>query len=97
MAISAAAAYAGQTTKTWNVTATADADSGAFNIAHGFGSAPQVVNITPLLAAGNTSAWFVSAIDATNITLTKGSTGAGSGNASPQLRVSAILPHSLIG
>lgn len=96
MAMSAAAVFAGTTTKTWNVIASADGDTGTLVIAHGFGAAPALVMLTPLLTAGTLSGWSA-AIDATNITLTKGTTAAGSGNAGAQLRVIAQIPHSLMG
>ena len=96
MAMSSAAVTAGTNLKTWNVIASADADTGTLVIAHGFGAAPAIVTLTNLLGAGVTSQWSA-AVDATNITLTKNSTGAGSGNAGAQLRVAALLPHSLIG
>lgn len=80
--------------KRWNVVATADADSGTLVIAHGMGAAPTHVSLVALLGAAVLSQWSV-AWDATNITLTKNSTGAGSGNAGAQLQVSAFLVHSI--
>ena len=74
----------------FDVIATADADTGPFNIAHGLASIPLTVVITPVLAVAYTSAWIVSAIDATNIELTKAN-AVGSGDADIQLRVSAFL------
>jgi hypothetical protein len=83
----------GTNTKAFTVIATADGDTTA-TIVHGFGVAPFDVSFVPLLAAAYTSVWTVTTIDATNVVLTKG-TGAGSGNASPQLRVTLALPHSI--
>lgn len=93
MAVSNAAVFAGTDYKTFDVTATADADTTA-TIAHGFGAAPAEVSLRPLLANHYVSQWTVSAVDATNITLTKG-TGVGSGNAGAQVRVQARRPHSI--
>lgn len=89
-----AASPQGAYTKVWTVIATADADTTA-TIPHGFGSAPFDVSIDPLLAQFYTSVWTITTIDATNIVLTKG-TGAGSGNAGAQVRVTARVPHSLV-
>jgi len=97
MAMSAAAGLAGTYTKTWNVTATADADTGDLVIPHGFSAAPALAFLTPLLNAGLLSNWSVKTIDATNITVNKGATAVGSGNAGASVRVTAMLPHSLIG
>lgn len=97
MAITAAAGFAGTNTKTWNVTATADADTGDFAVAHGFGVAPALAFLTPLLNAGLLANWSVKSIDATNITLNKGATAVGSGNAGASVRLTVMLPHSLIG
>ena len=83
----------GTFTKVWTAIATADADT-TLTIPHGFSAAPVNVSFVPLLAAGVTSAWTLTTIDATNLVLTKG-TGAGSGNAGAQIRVTAALPHSV--
>lgn len=72
----------------WTVIASADGDTGG-DIPHGFGSAPDVVQITPLLADAYTSAWRVTGVDATNITLEK--TAGGGGNVAAQLRVDCNL------
>lgn len=85
----------GVNTKAWNVIATADADTASPNIPHGFGVAPFLVWVSPRLAAGALSNWFVSTIDATNIVITKG-TAVGSGNAGVQAVLYAMPPHSLI-
>lgn len=93
MAFSSSAVFAGVDFKSWDIIATADADTGG-SVTHGMGAAPSDVYVTPLLAAGVTSAWFVSAISSTVITLTKG-TATGSGNASAQLRLYARRPHTI--
>lgn len=96
MAMSSTVAYAGTNTRTFDVIASADADSGDLVITHGLGAAPVDVTITPLLGAGGTANWSVKTITSTTITITKNSTAAGSGNAAAQLRVTARLPHSLV-
>lgn len=69
-----------------DVTATADADA-TINVNHDLGDVPEEVVITPLLQApAAVSLWAVTTIDRTKVTLTKG-TGAGSGNAGKQIRV----------
>ena len=73
-----------------DVIATADADVGPFDVAHGLGSIPLDVTITPVLAVATLSAWIVSAVDATNIELTKAN-AVGSGDADIQLRVAGRL------
>ena len=92
--MSAAADFAGLYTKTWNVTATADMDSGDVVIAHGFGAEPAVVSAVALQQAAVTSQWSLE-WDATNITCTKNSAAGGSGDADPQLKVIAMLPHTI--
>jgi hypothetical protein len=91
MAISSTVAQESADKASWDVIATADADTGPFNIAHGFGVAPVVVTLTPVLAVAYTSAWIVSGIDATNIELTKAN-AVGSGDADIQVRVTAEVP-----
>lgn len=83
------------------VIATADADTTA-TITHNFGlSASELSNgfpiviITPLLSNAITSGWYASAVATNSITLTKG-TGAGSGNAGAQIRVTVLRPHTII-
>lgn len=82
------------TYRSWNVDATADGDTSlAFN--HGLSAAPDCVILTPLTAAGLLSTWIVSAVSATQITITKSNAG-GSGAVPVQLKVVAFLPHSII-
>lgn len=76
-----------------DITASADADVGPLNVPHGMQAAPSRVTITPLLTNAYLSEWIVSAIDATNIELTKANV-VGSGDADPQIRVCAELSYS---
>lgn len=94
MAVTVTPVYAGSYTKTWDIIASADADVAAV-IAHGFGIAPVAVWMTPLDTDFYVSTWTLGVIDATNINLAKAN-AVGSGNPAAQLRVTAMLPHSLI-
>jgi hypothetical protein len=78
------------------VTATADADT-VIVIPHGLASAPLLFCLTMLVSQALTamSNWAVTAVDATNITLTK-LTSVGSGNANPQVLLQASVPSSLV-
>ena len=78
------------------VTATADGDTTAV-IPHGLASAPLLYSLTPLISQALTalSAWAVTAVDGTNITLTK-LASTGSGNANPQVLLQASVPSSLV-
>lgn len=93
MAVTVTPVHAGSDFKTWDIIASADADTTA-TIAHGMAEAPRDVTIRPLLDAAHESRWFVSTADTTNVVLTKG-TAVGSGNASAQIRVQVRRPHSL--
>lgn len=97
MAVSTTPVLSGTTKFIFDVTATADADTTTGSVAHGLGAVPLSVIITPLVSQALTalSAWAVTTLDGTNIALTK-LTSAGSGNASPQLRVEVSLPHSVV-
>lgn len=75
-----------------HVTATADADT-SLAIPHGLGAAPLEVTLTGLLAEARLSAWIVSGIDATNVTILK-DTAVGSGAAGQQLKLIVKRPHS---
>lgn len=90
MAISSTVIRAAAAVFVADVIADADADTGPFDIAHGLGSIPLTVTITPVLAVAHLSEWIVSDVDATNIELTKAN-AVGSGDADVQLRVSAFL------
>lgn len=94
MAMSSAADFAGLYAKSWDVTANADGDAGDVVIAHGFGAVPVVVTAVPLQLAGISSNWSV-AWDATNITVSKNSAAMGTGDADAQLKVIAMLPHTI--
>lgn len=95
MSIAATAVFAGVTTKTWNVVASSDGDT-AGTITHGFGAAPALVFFTPLLVIAYTSLWVITSISASEIILGKTSAGTSSSTAA-QVRVTALLPHTLIG
>lgn len=79
-----------------DIVASADADTAA-TVPHGLGAAPALYGQTPTLSLGLTAlpAWTQQAPDATNLNLTK-LASTGSGSATKQLRVWAMLPHSLI-
>lgn len=63
------------------------------NIAHGLGAVPKEVEITPLVAVVAASAgWAVTTIDATNIVLTRHTTGASTADT---VRLTAKRPHSI--
>lgn len=94
MAVTVAAVYAGTYSKTWNITAGADADTDA-TISHGFASTPQLVSFTPLLPIAYTALWVLSTVNASVIILGKTSAGTSS-STSAQLRVKAELPHSFV-
>jgi len=90
-------------TRSFDVTATADADTTA-DITHGIAglSDPDKelrIHIEPLNAAAYTSQWFVASRDQggdkTAVRLTKG-TGTGSGNAGAQVRIHVQRIHSLV-
>lgn len=95
-AVTVTPVVAGVTLHISDVIATADADTTA-TVPHGLAAAPSVVILTPLLQApAGLSLWAATTINATNVICTK-STAVGSGNAGAQLRVIAMLPHSIIG
>lgn len=98
MATSSAAAgdTTGEFSRSFDVTATADADT-TINITHGITGATASnlkVCFEPLLANHYVSTWTVTARTSTTITLTKG-TATGSGNASAQTRVHIWREHSI--
>lgn len=99
MAIAATAVIAQPNYKSWTLVAL-DADT-SLTLAHGFGAAPDFVNISCLVAASATDGvnqWNIST-DATNFTITK-TTAAGSGGTTPGTtivaKVVAMRPHSII-
>lgn len=77
-----------------DVEATADADTTA-TIPHGMASTPKAVGVTWLHIAASLSFWRVTTIDATNVVLTKSTTGS-SGVAGNQIRVDIQLPHTIV-
>lgn len=95
MAVTVTAVLAGTSTYIADITATADGDLTTGNIAHGLGAAPLLLAICPLLANAWASVWRVTTADATNLVVEKSNVG-GSGVANAQVRVSAMLPHSLV-
>lgn len=87
----------GSFSRTWDVTATADADT-TITFAHGLSgvtSANANLSLTALTAAGALATWQRGTVDATNVTLNK-STAVGSGAAPVQLRVHLWVNHSII-
>lgn len=95
MAVTVATILAGVNTFIGDVTATADGDTTG-TVTHGLATTPKEVNACQLISQALTalSAWAVTAIGATTLTVTK-LTSTGSGNASAQLRVTCKTPHSL--
>lgn len=96
MAVTVTTVLAGVTTFIADVEATADADVTTGNIAHGLGAAPAVLSLANLLQpSAALSAWAVTTADATNLVLTA-SNAVGSGAAGNQVRVTTMVPHTLI-
>lgn len=91
MAITITVVLAGKDTYIATIAAsTSDVSSG--NIAHGLGAAPLEVEITPVTAdVATIPSWAATTIDATNIVLTRDSTGA----AASTVRLVAKRPHSI--
>jgi hypothetical protein len=77
-----------------DVEATSDADTTA-TIPHGMASAPKEYQVTMLATAATLSLWRVTTVDATNVVLTKSTTGS-SGASGAQIRVTIALPHSIV-
>jgi hypothetical protein len=97
MAMSSSEVGTGTYLKQFDIVASLDADSGALNIPHGMGTTPALISAIPLIPAGAAalSNWTFS-VGATNIVATKNGTGAGSGSGSAQIRVTVMLPHTLV-
>lgn len=97
MAITVAAAYAGTYSKTWNVTSSADGDTTS-SVSHGFGAAPALYWVVPLLSANAyAKQWAITSVTA-NVINFAGISAASSGLAgTPQVQIVAMLPNSLIG
>lgn len=104
MAASSSSKRAGKFHRSFDVTATADGDTG-LTITHGLATRPGglailspdteiKVDFEPLLSTpASLSGWSCTARGATTFTLAK-TTATGSGNASPQVRVHVSLPKA---
>lgn len=86
MAVTAAEVGTGVDTRIWDVTATADGDTG-ISIPHGFPSAPEYVVIQGLHAVARVALWTATT-DGTNVILSKATT-ASSSTGTAQVRVVA--------
>lgn len=95
MAVTVTNILVGSTNRIFDVEATADADTGSGNVAHGLAETPLEVVLTPLLAAARISDWILTTRDGTNVAVGK-TTTVGSGAAGAQVRVHASLPHSIV-
>jgi len=96
MSVTNAAVFAGTYSKSWNVISTADTDL-AGTISHGFGVAPALVWLVPLLSANfYGKQWSLGAVNTSTIGLVAISFTGGGLTSTPQLQVIAMLPHSLI-
>ena len=98
MAVTVLTKQAGATQYIANVIATADADTDAV-CPHGLGVVPDFITITlggpGANAAGvRLAEWVLTALDSTNMTITK-NPAAGTGQAARQVRVMAAVPHTL--
>lgn len=69
----------------WDITAAADGDN-TVDLVHGMSSAPEEVGIMPVKAEATIANWYIAAIDATKVTMTKRVT-TGSGVAGVSLTV----------
>lgn len=77
----------------FDLTATDNADTGGA-VTHGLNAVPDDFSLCPLLAAYYTSAWRVTAVTATTITVEK--TAGGGADADPQARLVVRLPEGEI-
>lgn len=101
MAATAAAVSSSDVLKTWAVTSTADGDL-TLVITHGFTQGgvavtPAEVWLGLTQTRAYSKAWVVSAVDTTTITLTAISAAGGGLAGTPQLKVFAMLPHTILG
>lgn len=87
-------ALTGQNIEVFDIIADADGDT-VVNVSHTLGEIPQVVTLTPVIAAARLSEWIVTDKDSSNVELTK-TTAAGSGSASVQLQVAVSRSHSMV-
>lgn len=91
----------GAFTKTWDVTSDADGDL-TQQFAHGFIQpaytpvAPKCVWLTPLQPNAYIKRWTLGVVDVTNININAISATGGGLAGTPQLRVIAMIPHSII-
>ncbi len=92
MALSFTTPFDGLNVKVFEVISTADADA-VLVIPHGLQRAPFVSIAAMQQAVGELSAWAVTAISATDITIEK-SVAVGSGDAAAQLRVNAFAEQA---
>ena len=89
--------------KTWDITSSGDGDTSAV-ITHGFlnhytAVAPALVFLTPLntpLANFYTKKWMLGVVDTLVINLAALSASGGGLAGTPQLRVAALLPQSIM-
>jgi hypothetical protein len=95
--VTANTALSGANTKVWDIIATADADVGSGDIAHGFGEIPSIIQLIPTLPEGILKGWYLDLAntDATNIVLI-GQNVMSSGDAQIQLRLVASRVHSMV-
>jgi hypothetical protein len=93
MAVTAAPWFTNPTSQSWQITATADGDTG-IDIPHDLGGSPQEFWIQPLAPAARISDWVVDSANANTINIRK-TTTAGSGFAGVQAIVFVRLPHSI--
>ena len=78
----------------WDIIFDAQADV-TLVFAHGLAATPDVMILCPLLPAHYLNSLHVSAIDATNVTIT-GANVAGSENAAAQARLTLMAPHTIM-
>ena len=96
MAVTNTAVFAGTYSKSWNVIATADTDTAGV-VSHGFGVAPALVWLVPLLSANfYGKQWALGTVNTSVINLVAVSFTGGGLTSTPQLQAIAMLPHSII-
>ncbi len=87
----------GNFSRTWDVTATADADT-TITIPHGLQGVTDAtanLSLVPLTPVGVLSAWWRGSVDGTNLVLNKDLV-VGSGAPTAQLRVHLWVNHSIV-
>lgn len=101
MTVTHVAVDTGAFTRTWDVTSSADGDLTDV-IVHGFIQpaytpvAPKVVCLTPLQPQAYLKRWTLGVVDTVNININAISATGGGLASTPQLRVIAMIPHSII-